>query len=113
MRPALAMLVFAAGVAAACSRQPDFDASSGAHPQTFADAMRIVCEIPSRPSITALPQDQRATAIAAEVARDVTNPEVKTYFASAAPVPREQRERELRAMLARAHIASCWLVDGP
>jgi len=73
--------------------------------------MSIVCAIPSRPSITSLPQDRRAQAVAAEVDRDVTNPEVKGYFSSMKPVSPEQRDRELREMLERAKITSCWLVD--
>jgi len=73
--------------------------------------MKITCEIPSRPNVTSLPKEQRASAVGAEFARDVTNPEVKAYFSSATPVPPAQRDREVRAMLARANITSCWLLD--
>ena len=71
--------------------------------QSFEEAMRVLCDLPR----TSDAGD--AADLAREAERLVTNREVRAWMTSVTPVPPEQRDAQVTAMLKRAGIAECWL----
>lgn len=72
--------------------------------QTFAEAMEVLCDLPGK-------MDAGDAVELARLAKlHVTNPEVLTWMSSVTPVPRDQRDSQIREMVKRANIHQCWML---
>ena len=85
------------------------DAAPG---QSFAEGIRAFCEAPARvkAELEAEPS-RKATILALEVRRSVTNEEAKAAIAHLGALAPEAKDESLRDLLARAGVERCPIVE--
>jgi len=97
MRATWAVLLLFLVAASGCKREQSFD-----------EAMHVLCELPK--TLDAGDGSEMAVAIAREAEKRVTNEEVRAWMTSVSSTTMEQRDAQVKQMLARAHITDCWML---